>query len=257
MLKELADKSIDKSIPIPLYFQLKEILLGYLENLEDGDSIPTEVELCEHFDISRPTVRQAINELVTEGQIVRRKGKGSFVSRSKIKQDFLLVLESFNTEMQEKGLTPETRVLSAGIRGASAQAAEVFGFKTGDDLVFISRLRSINKEPIVLVNTWLPADRFAAILEHNLATESLYRVMEQQFGCIITTTKRTLEARIAGDFEAESLLIEPGDPIQFIETIASEKKGLPVEFSLAYYRGDRNKFSLEVSGRGVPSLHEV
>ncbi|MBI9106189.1 MAG: GntR family transcriptional regulator [Spirochaetales bacterium] len=253
MRRELADKSIDKSIPIPLYFQLKEILLGFLETLDDGDLIPTEVELCEHFDISRPTVRQAINELVTEGHIIRRKGKGSFVTRTKIKQDFLLVLESFNTEMQQKGLEPETRLLSAVIRGASAQAAEVFGIKTGDDLVFISRLRSINKEPIVLVNTWLPADRFTPILEHDLEVESLYTVMEQQFSCVLTSTKRMLEARIAGNFEAETLSIEPGDPIQFIETIACEDDGAPVEFSLAYYRGDRNRFSLEVARRGVPA----
>jgi GntR family transcriptional regulator len=252
LLKELADKSIDKSIPIPLYFQLKEILLGYLENLSDGDPIPTEVELCEHFDISRPTVRQAINELVTEGQIVRRKGKGSFVSRSKFKQDFLLVLESFNTEMHEKGLQPETSLLSAGVRGASAQAAEVFGIKTGEELIFLSRLRSVNSEPIVLVNTWLPADRFRAILDHDLETESLYEVLEREFGCILLTTRRYLEARIAGDFEAKSLKIDVGDPIQFIETIASVENDVPVEFSLAYYRGDRNRFSLEVSRRGVP-----
>lgn len=253
MLKELAGKSIDKSIPIPLYFQLKEILLGLLENRNEGDLIPTEIELCEHFDISRPTVRQAINELVNEGRIVRRKGKGSFVSQSKIKQDFLLVLESFNTEMQEKGLVPDTKLLSAGIRGASAKAAEVFGLKAGDDLVYISRLRSTNGEPIVLVNTWLPADRFASILDWDLAAESLYGVMEREFGCVLTTTKRTLEARIAGDFEAGSLSIQAGDPIQFIETIASESDGEPVEFSLAYYRGDRNRFSLDVSRRGVPS----
>ncbi len=252
MLKELADKSIDKSIPIPLYFQLKEILLGYLETLEDGDIIPTEVDLCEHFDISRPTVRQAINELVTEGQIVRRKGKGSFVSRSKIKQDFLLVLESFNTEMAEKGLTPETKLVSMKIRGASARAAEVFGINTGDDLVFISRLRSINNEPIVLVNTWLPADRFASILNFDMEHESLYEVMENEFGCVLTNTKRYLEARLAGDFEAEKLEISVGDPVQFIETIATEGDDIPVEFSLAYYRGDRNRFALEVSRRGVP-----
>ncbi len=252
MLKELADKSIDKSIPIPLYFQLKEILLGYLETLEDGDIIPTEVDLCKHFDISRPTVRQAINELVTEGQIVRRKGKGSFVSRSKIKQDFLLVLESFNTEMAEKGLTPETKLVSIKIRGASARAAEVFGINTGDDLVFISRLRSINNEPIVLVNTWLPADRFASILNFDMEHESLYEVMENEFGCVLTNTKRYLEARLAGDFEAEKLEISVGDPVQFIETIATEGDDIPVEFSLAYYRGDRNRFALEVSRRGVP-----
>ena len=251
MLKELADKSIDKSIPIPLYFQLKEIMLGYLETLDDGDIIPTEVELCEHFDISRPTVRQAINELVNEGHIVRRKGKGSFVSRQKIKQDFLLVLESFNTEMAEKGLKPETKLVSAKIRGASARAAEVFNIETGDDLVFISRLRSVNNEPNVLVNTWLPADRFRPILDFNLEQESLYDVMEREFDCILTNTKRYLEARIAGDFEAEELDINPGDPVQFIETIATEGDDVPVEFSLAYYRGDRNRFALQVARRGV------
>lgn len=251
MLKDLADKSIDKSIPIPLYFQLKEILLGYLENLEEGDLIPTEVELCRHFDISRPTVRQAINELVTEGYIIRKKGKGSFVSRPKIKQDFLLVLESFNTEMQEKGLRHDTDLLSQKIRGASVQAAEAFGINQGEDLVFISRIRSIDGEPNVLVNTWLPARRFSPILEYDLEKESLYDLMEREFNCVLTNTRRYLEARRAGDFEAEKLGISPGDPVQYIETIATETDGLPVEFSLAYYRGDRNRFALEVSRRDV------
>jgi len=252
VLKVLEDKSIDKTIPIPLYFQLKEILSGYLETLNDGDPIPTELELCEHFDISRPTVRQAINELVTEGHIIRRKGKGSFVSRSKISQDFLLVLESFNTEMNEKGLVPETRVLGKGIREAGARAAEVFGIRPGAPLIFVSRLRSINGEPIVLVNTWLPADRFGGILDCDLEKESLYGVMESRFGCVIAGTRRMLEARIAGDFEAKSLSIQPGDPIQYIETVARGTDGSPVEFSLAYYRGDRSRFSLQVSRREVP-----
>ncbi|MDC7228317.1 MAG: GntR family transcriptional regulator [Spirochaetales bacterium] len=250
MLKALAGKSIDKSIPIPLYFQLKEILMGYLETLEDGDIIPTEVELCEHFDISRPTVRQAINELVNEGHIVRRKGKGSFVSRQKISQDFLLVLESFNTEMRNKGFEYDTSLVSAKLRGATAAAAEIFGIEAGDELVFISRLRSINNEPIVLVNTWLPADRFAPILDFNLETESLYTIFEREFDCVLTNTKRWLEARLAGDFEAEKLDISPGDPIQYIETVATEGVN-PVEFSLAYYRGDRNRFALQVARRGV------
>ena len=252
MLKELSGKTIDKNVPIPLYFQLKEILLDYLSTLEDGDLIPTEVDLCEHFDISRPTVRQAVNELVNEGHIVRRKGKGSFVSRPKIKQDFLLVLESFNTEMEQKGFSHETKLLDARLTGASSRAAESFGIAEGEQLVYISRLRSVNGEPIVLVNTWLPASRFSGILTFDLENESLYDLMEREFGCAISSTKRFLEAKLAGDFEAGSLGIRPGEPVQYIETTAADASGSPIEFSCAYYRGDRNRFALEVSRRGVP-----
>lgn len=251
MLEVLAGKSIDKSVPIPLYYQLKEILVGYLETLNDGDLIPTEVELCEHFDISRPTVRQAINELVNEGHIIRRKGKGSFASRQKINQDFLVVLESFKTEMQEKGFKYDTKLLSSGIKEAPAHAAEIFGINPGDDIVSVSRLRSINNEPVVLVNTWLPAHRLSGIIEYDLEKESLYDLMEREFNCAPVKTKRYLEARLAGEYEAGALQIKPGAALQFIETIGFDEKQMPVEFSLAYYRGDRNRFSLEVSRREI------
>ena len=107
------NKTLNKNIPIPLYYQLKTILLEYIreEHKDLEKPIPTEVEISEYFGISRPTVRQAINELVVEGYLYRVKAKGTFVSKPKISQDFLLTLDSFNNEMRKKGLVPSTKIL--------------------------------------------------------------------------------------------------------------------------------------------------
>ena len=88
-------KKLDKSVPIPLYFQLKELVLDEIKkgNYKEGDMIPTENEISEEFQISRTTVRQAITELVQEGWLYRVKSKGTFVTRPKIPQDFLRKLE--------------------------------------------------------------------------------------------------------------------------------------------------------------------
>ena len=81
----LKNKNIDKSIPVPLYYQLKEILLEYIKNPNNCGCLPTEIEICKHYDISRPTVRQAINELVTDGYLERVKGKGIKITSSLLK----------------------------------------------------------------------------------------------------------------------------------------------------------------------------
>ena len=84
-------EKIDKGTPIPLYFQLKNIILKYINegNLKPGDSISTEMELAQIFDISRTTIRQAITELVMEGYLTRVKSKGTFVQRPPIRQEYI------------------------------------------------------------------------------------------------------------------------------------------------------------------------
>ena len=101
----LGDQKLDKSVPIPLYFQLKSMLLDAIKR---GDypvdsMIPTEKELSEMFQISRTTVRQAITEMVQEGWLYRVKSKGTFVSRPKISQDFISRLTSFAEDMKSSG----------------------------------------------------------------------------------------------------------------------------------------------------------
>src|SRR4051812_25015713 len=99
----LRNMQLDKSVPIPLYFQLKELILSEIKegNYKIGSLIPTENDLSDMFEISRTTVRQAITELVQEGWLYRVKSKGTFVSKPKIEQSFIQALGSFNDQIAE------------------------------------------------------------------------------------------------------------------------------------------------------------
>ena len=105
---------INKNIAIPLYYQLKSFMLESINTglLKEGDMIPSEDEFCKLLNISRPTVRQAFKELVSEGYLERRRAKGTYITKPQICNKFLSTLVSFNTEMIEKGMEPKTNVLS-------------------------------------------------------------------------------------------------------------------------------------------------
>ncbi len=242
------DKSLNKSIPIPLYYQLKTILLEYIkEHHSDLEApIPTEVEISEHFGISRPTVRQAINELVVEGYLYRIKAKGTFIAKPKITQDFLLVLDSFNNEMKKKGLTPTTRILQKEVVKSDEKISNALKIPLNTDVIKLSRLRYANREPIVFVITYLPYDKCPNLMSRNLESESMYEILEKECGMLISSAVRSLESILAGEFEAKLLEIEKGAPVQYFESIAFLEDNTPVEYSLAKYRGDRNKFTFEL-----------
>lgn len=233
---------------MPLYYQLKEILLEYITNQHtDLDvPIPPEVEISAHFEISRPTVRQAINELVVEGYLFRVKGKGTFVSKSKINQSFLRELDSFNNEMREKGLHPSTKVLRATVINSDRKISEALQIPFGMEVIELRRLRFANDEPIVSVITYLPYEKCKAILSKDLENESLYQILQDECGYILKKAVRQLEASLVGEYEAELLRVERGAPIQYIKTITYLSDDTPIEYSLAKYRGDRNKFTFEI-----------
>ncbi|WRS26308.1 GntR family transcriptional regulator [Oscillospiraceae bacterium MB08-C2-2] len=122
---QLKDRHIDKASTVPLYFQLKQILLEYLEQGHPDPSlpIPTEQSLSEDFGISRPTVRQAINELVVEGRLYRIKGKGTFVCTPSIELNMLMRVDSYENSLRRKGMIPKTDVLKFVAKQADARIA--------------------------------------------------------------------------------------------------------------------------------------
>ncbi len=242
------NKSLNRSIPIPLYYQLKTILLEYIkkEHTDIEEPIPTEVEISQHFGISRPTVRQAINELVVEGYLYRIKAKGTFVSKPKIVQDFLLVLDSFNNEMKKKGLTPSTKILAKELIRSNEKVSQTLKINEGDDVIKLSRLRYADDEPIVFVITYIPYRVCPGLMGRDLEKESIYEIIEKESGMLISNATRSLESIIAGDFESILMDIPKGAPIQYFESVVYLENGTPVEYSLAKYRSDRSKFTFEL-----------
>ncbi len=240
---------LDKSVPIPLYFQLKKLLLDEIKNGAypvDG-LIPTEKELSEMFEISRTTVRQAITELVQEGWLYRIKSKGTFVSRVKIKQDFIKRLETYNEQIIRTGRVPRTEVLACKVVDLPERVAALFELPLNDQkYICLSRRRFADDEPIVTVETYLPYDTCNFVLSHDFNRESLYDVLATNEATRICRVTRVLEAVSASTKDVQNLNIRYGKPIQFSQTSGYNKNDDLVECSLARYRGDRNRFEVDL-----------
>lgn len=233
---------------IPLYYQLMQLFRQQIEEGEyqPGDSFPSENELCERFGVSRPTVRQALNELVREGLLHRIKGKGTFVSAPKIQQDFMQKLVSFTEEMQQKGLKGTTRVLSLQVVPALKNVAAYLTLAIEEPVFQLDRLRFINDEPIVVVTTYLPQKYCPTLNQQDLNNQSLYKTLEDQYSIRISRARRILEVIAATEEYAKLLEIDVGAPIQLSRTIAWDQYNRPIEFSIARYRGDRSQFTIDL-----------
>ncbi len=242
----LIEKSIDKTIPVPLYYQLKQHLKEHINHCKVGDAIPTETELCEHFDVSRPTVRQAIAELVTEGHLIRSKGKGTFVTKPKIQRDCVFAMRSFNREMRDHGKTPTTRVLNLELSIADATVAAKLNVHPGDQIIFLRRLRYADELPLMVVNTFLPAQVFPGFLDSDLEKNALHETLKETYGVVLVRGLRVVEAIAAPEEEARLLEIDTGDPVQYLESTFFTKDETPVEYSMAWYRGDHSRFVIEL-----------
>ncbi|MCL2703179.1 MAG: GntR family transcriptional regulator [Defluviitaleaceae bacterium] len=252
MEKLFREINLDKSIPIPLYYQLKRQILSMIETggLKEGDMLPPESEFCAMLSVSRPTIRQSLNELVVEGYLNRYKGRGTFVSKPKIDARFLSNLETFNNEMRAKNMIPRTEVLTLEKITDSTnfhQAAEKLQIAPGAPLIHLSRLRLADESPLVYVETYLPFEDFTGLLDMDFNEKSLYDLLEEHYSVRVSRVRREIEAVNARRNEASLLKIAVNSAISLVKTVGySGSPSRPVEYSIARYRGDMNKFSVEI-----------
>lgn len=246
---KLKNAKLDKSVPIPLYFQLKELILSEIKsgNYEIGSLIPTENELSEMFDISRTTVRQAITELVQEGWLYRIKSKGTFVAKPKIDQSFIQALGSFNDQIAELGRTPSTELLAFEVMDAPEYVANELKLAPKEKVIYIHRRRFADEDPIVMVKTFLPFKKCSFVLEHDLSKESLYPVLASKDDTQIYKIRRLIEAVDAEEYDIKNLNISEHQAIQQFISVGYNMYEEPIEYSLARYRGDRNRFEVIIS----------
>jgi len=243
----LADvDALDRDVPIPLYYQVKRFILDQIKNgsWPIGWQIPTEQQFCEKFDISRPTVRQAVGELITEGHLSRRHRKIT-VSKPKMDGDFFSKLQSFNTEMQAKNLAPSTQVLTLDVRTCE-EVSEKLAMEKDTQFTYLERVRYADDDPIVWVKTFIPHNAMPGLASVDFEKFSLYETIERQYQVRIERVDRIFEATLANTRDSELLGVEKGDPICYVKTEAYDQYNQPVEFSVARYRGDRSQFAVSI-----------
>jgi len=231
----------------PLYMRTKYKLLNLLEQMDHTDPIPSERRLCEDLDVSRPTVRKALQILEEEGKIYRLPGKGAFVAN--ISKKFVdNELDSFigfyeDVEMQKR--TSKTKVLRQSIGESTNKISEKLGIKEGDKIFVLERLRFIDREPICIVTSFIPLDLCPEVIKCDFTDNSLYKTLENQ-GILMEKAIRSIETKQANNNEATLLNIKQKDPILLFESVGFQKNGLPFEYVKSRYIGANVKFITEV-----------
>lgn len=238
---------LDKNTPMPLYHQVKTLVLENIRTgtLQPGDSIPTELELMEIFDISRNTVRQAINDLVKDGYLYRLKSKGTFVAEPKITLNYMTTIQSFQEQVEKSGKSAHTQVLEFDTITDAAIASEL---KIDPDakIIKLFRVRSVGDEPVVIVESYLPYDICSFVLEYDLAQESLYNLLDRSDKTKVKYVERVVEATVSDEEESRLLKIKKGYPLQSFLNYAYTKDERVVEYCISKYKGNRNKFLITV-----------
>jgi GntR family transcriptional regulator len=252
-LAGMSAEDIDKDVPIPYHYQLRELLRDEIAagRWEVGERLPSERELCETFNLSRTTVREAIDALVNEGLLQREKGRGTFVAEPKILESLLQTPIGFTDAMLEQGYQVVTKVLRMEIAPAPRIATEELRLKSHEPVIIIDRLRFILNEPILLVTSYVPERICPGLIDEDLAHNSLYHVLRGRCGLTIARAKRFMEAVAANELEATLLNIEPGAPLMLIESTAYSEDGVPIEYFKARHRGDRTRFLVETFKRVI------
>jgi len=238
---------LSKHLPIPLYHQLKTILLERVKSgeLKANDKLPSEDEIAEQYGISKATVRQAIGELANEGLIRREQGRGTYVAEQKIEQG-PRALTGFTEEMRNRGLRSNSRVLKQRVIKADAEAAEKLRIHEGDSLFELTRLRLTDGEPMGLQTAHILL-ALAPGLEDEDFSASLYDVLENKYGLVPNIAEETHTAVLLEPREAKLLKVPAGSPALAAERITYLADGRPFELVKSIMRGDRYKIILQLS----------
>jgi len=198
------------------------------------------------------TVRQALLALAREGVTYSRAGKGTFASEPKIDQQ-LRTLTGFTQDVRSRGGKPSNRVLEAKVVTATPEVAAALRITPEAEIIMLSRLRLADGVPLAIETAHLPLIRFPDLLTHNFAIESLYEVLENQYGVKLTQAEQTIEAAIAGPRESELLKLPRRAPVLNIRRLTLTEAGEQVEYVCSVYRGDRYKFRSTLNTRTVTS----
>jgi GntR family transcriptional regulator len=221
----------------PLYQQIKALLTQSLQSGEwkPGELIPSEVELAARFKVSQGTVRKAIDELAAENLVVRRQGKGTFVSTHHEERAHFRFLRL----MPDEGvpLHPDSRILEVKRIRAPAEVARLLELKAGDAVVYIRRLMAFSGTPTILEELWLPGQLFKGLTAERLVEYKgpMYGLFESEFGTRMIRASEKLRAIAADAGTAGLLQVAVGTPLLCADRVSYTYGDRAVELRRGMY----------------------
>jgi GntR family transcriptional regulator len=226
-----------------LYARIEEAIAAEIARGEyrPGDQMPTEDALLERFQVSRITVRRAIQNLVSRGLLEIHRGRGTFVRSPRIEAE-LTRLTGFVEDMNAVGRKATARVLSRDVVAASTRVAERLQLTKGTKVMQIKRVRLADGTPISFDETYLPLHLGKRVVNHDLRVHPIFTLLEEKYAVPLVEADYELEAVIASKAVAEALQIAPGSPIFQIERTSMSLDNQPVDYEVLSYRGDLVRF---------------
>lgn len=236
---------------LPKYYIIKNDIIKKINDNElvSNQLLPSERELINSYNVSRITVRRAIDELVKEGYVYKISGKGSFVNKNTSNQN-LNKVHSYTEEITNQGKKPSRKVLKASIEKCSYQICKKLGLSENENVFVLERVYYADDKSLCLTKTYLPYNKFENIDYFNFEANSLYNILENFYDIKITRATQIIEASSAKNEISKLLEMKNNSPLLLFNTITyGQKNGIefPIEYFISYYKTDNMKYIIEQS----------
>jgi GntR family transcriptional regulator len=243
--------TLQKGTAGPVYQQLQSLLRERIAAgaWQPGQAIPPEQGLAQQYGIARMTLRQALEGLIREGLLVRRRGSGTFVAQHRVERE-LTRMHGFSEDMRARGMVPSARLLAREVVPAPKAVSEALQLGQREAVIHVHRLRLADALPVALETSYLQYDLFHAVLGADLERGSLYKLIQETIGIRLCFAAQELEAALPGPSESAALEISRRHPVLVIrQTTYVQPRGqeeVPGIFGSTTYRSDRYRFRMHV-----------
>jgi len=230
----------------PKYYWLKRILRDRIAQLNPGDAIPSESELCQAYEISRTTVRKAIGDLIQEGLVYTMQGKGAFVAPRKLLSAWAQKTAGLFADMTERGFKVSMLVLHKALVLPEETVRGELRLAVGETVLRLVRLRFVDGKPFDIVTNFIPVRLFPGIENEDFEHYSLYAILRGKYGAHFERGVRLVEAGACSPEEARLLKVKAQSPILITHSTMYDDLGQPVEYGIGHQRGDAAQIVINV-----------
>jgi GntR family transcriptional regulator len=233
--------------------ETRERVLELIEELEVGEAIPSERQLGLDLGVSRLTVRAALDELVREGYLVRRRGAGTFVAQPKVQKGGIDIT-SFSDDMRARGLTPGSRTLELRAIPAGARLGRILHVSPSEPVIAVKRLRLADGDPMAIELLHVRESLVPGLTARDLEQHSFYELLATRFEIPIVGGTQTVEPTVTNEEESFVLGVPLHSPALLFERVTRAADGDVVEYTSSTYRGDRYRLVTEIGAGGHSPL---